>query len=57
MGTPMASSRTLLRDPAPGTREFVVLIALLQALQALAIDAMLPALGVIASDLGAPGQQ
>ena len=38
-----------------GTREFVVMIAMLQALQALAIDAMLPALGVIAQDLGAPG--
>lgn len=37
-----------------GEREFVALIAFLQALQALAIDAMLPALGVMASDLGAP---
>jgi DHA1 family bicyclomycin/chloramphenicol resistance-like MFS transporter len=35
-------------------REFVVLVALLQALQALAIDAMLPALGAIAHDLAAP---
>jgi len=35
-----------------GNREFVVLMAMLQALQALAIDAMLPALGVISSDLG-----
>jgi len=33
-------------------RELVVLLALLQALQALAIDAMLPALGVMAHDLG-----
>lgn len=33
--------------------EFVVLLAMLQALQALAIDVMLPALGVIAGDLGA----
>jgi MFS transporter, DHA1 family, multidrug resistance protein len=41
--------------PAMGTREFVALIALMQALQALAIDAMLPALGVIAQELGAPG--
>ncbi|MFA7585686.1 MAG: multidrug effflux MFS transporter [Novosphingobium sp.] len=34
-------------------REFVFLMALLQALVALAIDAMLPALGVMARDLGA----
>ena len=33
-------------------RELVVLLALLQALQALAIDAMLPALGIMAQDLG-----
>lgn len=36
-----------------GEREFVALMALLQALQALAIDAMLPALGPISADLGA----
>lgn len=41
-----------IRNPL-GEREFVVLMALLQALQALAIDAMLPALGVMAHDLGA----
>jgi MFS transporter, DHA1 family, multidrug resistance protein len=35
-----------------GEREFVTLMALLQALQALAIDAMLPALGVMAEDYG-----
>lgn len=34
-----------------GPREFVAMMALLQALQALAIDAMLPALGVISRDL------
>lgn len=33
-------------------REFVGLMAMLQALQALAIDAMLPALGVMSQDLG-----
>lgn len=33
-------------------REFVALMASLQALQALAIDAMLPALGIMAQDLG-----
>ncbi len=37
---------------ALGMREFVAMMALLQALQALAIDAMLPALGVMANDLG-----
>lgn len=36
-----------------GEREFVVLVALLQAMGALAIDAMLPALGVMAQELGA----
>lgn len=35
-----------------GEREFVAMMALLQALQALAIDAMLPALGVMSLDLG-----
>jgi MFS transporter, DHA1 family, multidrug resistance protein len=35
-----------------GEREFVALMALLQALQALAIDAMLPALGVMSEDFG-----
>ena len=35
-----------------GEREFVGLMAMLQALQALAIDVMLPGIGVIASDLG-----
>jgi MFS transporter, DHA1 family, multidrug resistance protein len=38
-----------------GDREFVALMAMLQALQALAIDAMLPALGVLSDDLGATG--
>lgn len=33
-------------------REFVVMMALFQALQALAIDAMLPALGIMSRDLG-----
>lgn len=35
-----------------GEREFVGLMAMLQALQALAIDVMLPGIGVIARDLG-----
>ncbi len=47
----MASSPTS-RSPI-GEREFVVLVALLQALQALAIDSMLPALGIMARELGA----
>lgn len=34
--------------------EFVFMMAMLQALQALAIDVMLPALGVMARDLGEP---
>ncbi len=42
-----AVSRTI------GPREFVGLMAMLQALQALAIDAMLPALARISHDLGA----
>ena len=37
-----------------GPREFVVLMAMTMALQALAIDAMLPALGQIAADLKVP---
>lgn len=48
----MPSSPT---SPAPreiGNREFVALMAMLMALQALSIDAMLPALGTIAADLG-----
>jgi DHA1 family bicyclomycin/chloramphenicol resistance-like MFS transporter len=35
-----------------GDKEFVALMAMLQALQALAIDAMLPALGIMSDDLG-----
>lgn len=35
-----------------GEREFVALMALLQALQALAIDSMLPSLGVMSRELG-----
>jgi DHA1 family bicyclomycin/chloramphenicol resistance-like MFS transporter len=35
-----------------GEREFIGMMAMLQALQALAIDAMLPALGVMSHDLG-----
>lgn len=42
--------------PGPGAklgeREFVALMAMIMALQALCIDAMLPALGIMAEDLG-----
>lgn len=47
----MASPSPVARAPL-GERELVFLLALLQALQALAIDSMLPALGVMAQDLG-----
>lgn len=40
---------------ALGQREFVAMMALLMALNALAIDAMLPALPQMALELGAPG--
>ncbi len=46
-----------MRGPNPrplGQREFVTMMALLMALNALAIDAMLPALPQIAAALGAP---
>ncbi len=39
------------RARAIGERESIAMMALVMALQALAIDAMLPALGNIASDL------
>jgi len=38
--------------PALGEREFIAMMAMLMALQALAIDAMLPGLAQIAQDLG-----
>ncbi|MCR2832853.1 multidrug effflux MFS transporter [Parerythrobacter lacustris] len=38
-------------------RELIVLMALLMSLQAFGIDSMLPALGVIGSDLGATGNE
>ena len=39
--------------PAIGEREFVAMMALVQALQALAIDTMLPALGMMSTELDA----
>lgn len=50
----MVTASTAEQRPFPmGGREFIILMALLQALQALAIDSMLPALGVMSQDLGA----
>ena len=46
-----SSSRTI------GERELIVLMAILMSLQAFGIDAMLPALGIIAEDLGAVGNE
>jgi DHA1 family bicyclomycin/chloramphenicol resistance-like MFS transporter len=52
---PQAAPSLPQTDPSRriGPREFVALMAVLQALQALAIDAMLPALGHISHELGA----
>ena len=51
----MAIAMPSVSPPAPGAklgeREFVALMAMIMALQALCIDAMLPALGVIARDM------
>ncbi|MEO6091417.1 MAG: multidrug effflux MFS transporter [Novosphingobium sp.] len=49
MPSPERPARPL---PTLGQREFVALLAMVQALQALAIDAMLPALGVMSSEFG-----
>lgn len=48
----MTPATLAARPFAMGGREFVALMAMLQALQALAIDVMLPGIGVIAADLG-----
>lgn len=54
MPSPAAAS-PLARTRSPlGPREFVAMMALMMALNALAIDAMLPGLPAIASALGAP---
>ncbi len=46
-------SATFAHQSRPmGEREFVAMMAMLQALQALALDSMLPALGIMAQDLG-----
>ena len=51
-------SASIPLKPAPkslGERELIVLMAALMSLQAFGIDAMLPALGEIGAELGAPG--
>ncbi len=50
-GTPASPIKPAMGKPDIGERELVVMMAMLQALQALAIDAMLPAMGAIARDL------
>jgi MFS transporter, DHA1 family, multidrug resistance protein len=50
--TMLQPPRPDLADARPGFREFVVLIAGLMSLNALAIDAMVPALPAIGADLG-----
>lgn len=52
----MTSQGGALQDFPIGKREFILLMGALPALQALAIDSMLPALGVIAHDLGATSE-
>ncbi len=53
LSTPPAKAAASLPAWKLGPREFVGLMAMLQALQALAIDSMLPALARISHDLGA----
>lgn len=50
----MATSQTAT-ERVLGEREMIVLMALLMSLQAFGIDSMLPALGLMADDLGASG--
>ncbi len=50
---PRMASAALPQDKTIGERELVVMVALLMSLNALAIDAMLPALDDMAADLGA----
>lgn len=49
---PPSSPSAAVRPFPLGERELIAMMALMQALQALAIDAMLPALGQISHDLG-----
>lgn len=50
-------SPALSRTTALGERELIMLMALLMSLQAFGIDAMLPALGQMAGELGADGNR
>lgn len=52
----MTTHAATVRRPL-GERELIVLMALLMSLQAFGIDAMLPALGEMAREMGAPGNQ
>jgi DHA1 family bicyclomycin/chloramphenicol resistance-like MFS transporter len=52
MGNPATNPERVL-----GERELIAMMAMLMSLQAFGIDAMLPALGVIADDLGAVGNE
>lgn len=52
MLSPTPPSRRVLPRRVLQGAEFVALMAMIQALQALAVDSMLPALGAIATDLG-----
>ena len=47
----------LIKQQGPGFAEFIVLMALLTSLAAMSIDAMLPALSMIADDLGAENNE
>jgi DHA1 family bicyclomycin/chloramphenicol resistance-like MFS transporter len=54
LGNFMGITKSISR-PALGERELIAMMAMLMSLQAFGIDAMLPALGVMATDLGASG--
>jgi len=53
MAPPMRGDLTHSDEFQLGRAEFIALMAMIMALQALGIDAMLPALGTIAAELGA----
>ena len=49
---PFSNSKLPVSEPRPGSREIVAMLAGLMALNAFAIDAMIPALPAIGTDLG-----
>ena len=55
--SPATASPAVRIRKALGERELIVLMALLMSLQAFGIDAMLPALGQIAQEMGATGNE